>query len=65
MKDLTRSDFEPLISKLIIKMGLLTDSHPYFDHHHTVNDTFAVIIKSELELGASSIAAMMYLMNQN
>lgn len=59
------SDIEPLTSNAIIKVGLKPDSQRYFDYHHAANDTFDAINKRELELGAATMAAMMYLMDQN
>lgn len=59
------SDIEPLSSNTIIKVGLKPDSQRYFDYHHAANDTFDAINKRELELGAATMAAMMYLMDQN
>jgi len=59
------SDIEPLSSKSIIKAGLKPDSQRYFDYHHASNDTFDAVNKRELELGAATMAAMLYLMDQN
>jgi hypothetical protein len=59
------SDIEPLTSKAVVKAGLKPDSQRYFDYHHAANDKFDAINKRELELGAATMAAMMYLMDQN
>jgi hypothetical protein len=59
------SDIEPLTSKAVVKVGLKPDSQRYFDYHHAANDKFDAINKRELELGAATMAAMMYLMDQN
>ena len=59
------SDIEPLTSAAIVKAGLKPDSQRYFDYHHAANDTFDAINKRELELGAATMAAMMYLMDNN
>ncbi|WP_338407494.1 M28 family peptidase [uncultured Flavobacterium sp.] len=59
------SDIEPLTSKIIVKAGLRPDSQRYFDYHHAANDKFDAINKRELELGAATMAAMMYLIDQN
>jgi len=59
------SDIEPLTSKTLIKAGLKPDSQRYFDYHHAANDTFDAINKRELELGAATMAALMYLMDKN
>ena len=59
------SDIEPLTSKSIVKAGLKPDSQRYFDYHHALNDKFDAINKRELELGAATMASLMYLMDQN
>ncbi len=60
----TGSDIEPLTSKKIVKAGLYPDSQRYFDYHHAANDTFDAVNKRELELGAATIASLMYLFDQ-
>lgn len=60
----TGSDIEPLKSGNILKAGLRPDTQRYFDYHHAANDTFDAINKRELELGAASMAALMYLVDQ-
>lgn len=60
----TGSDIEPLTSKKIVKAGLKPDSQRYFDHHHAANDTFDAVNKRELELGAATMASLMYLFDQ-
>jgi len=59
------SDISPLTSKSLIKAGLKPDSQRYFDYHHASNDSFDAVNKRELELGAATMAAMLYLMDQN
>ncbi|MNQ08771.1 Bacterial leucyl aminopeptidase precursor [compost metagenome] len=59
------SDIDPLTSKTLVKAGLKPDSQRYFDYHHAENDTFDAINKRELELGAATMASLMYLMDQN
>ena len=59
------SDIEPLTSKAVVKAGLKPDSQRYFDYHHAANDKFDAINKRELELGAATMATLMYLMDQN
>jgi hypothetical protein len=44
-------------------LGFIPDSQRYFDVHHAASDTFDKINKRELELGAASIAAMIYLLD--
>ena len=49
----------------IILIGFRPDSQRYFDIHHTPNDVFENVNKRELELGAGSIAALVYLIDQH
>ena len=44
--------------------GLRPDSQRYFDHHHAANDTFEHVNKRELELGAASMTALVYLIDK-
>jgi hypothetical protein len=64
VKGHTGSDIDPLSSKSIIKAGLKPDSQRYFDYHHAANDTFDAVNKRELELGAATMASLLYLMDQ-
>lgn len=59
------SDIDPLTSKTIVKAGLKPDSQRYFDYYHAANDTFDAINKRELELGAATMASLIYLIDQN
>jgi hypothetical protein len=59
------SDIEPLTSSAIIKAGLRPDSQRYFDYHHALNDKFDAVNKRELELGAATMTALIYLIDQN
>lgn len=58
------SDIEPLTSSKIIKIGLRPDSQRYFDYHHAANDKFDAVNKRELELGAATMASLVYLVDQ-
>ena len=58
------SDIEPLTSAKIVKAGLKPDSNRYFDYHHAANDTFDAVNKRELELGAATMASLIYLFDQ-
>ncbi|HMK06755.1 MAG TPA: M28 family peptidase, partial [Flavobacterium sp.] len=64
MKGHTGSDIEPLQSPNILKAGLRPDTQRYFDYHHAATDTFDAIDKRELELGAATMAALIYLVDQ-
>jgi hypothetical protein len=59
------SDIGPLTGKKIVKAGLKPDSQRYFDYHHAANDKFDAINKRELELGAGTMAALIYMIDQN
>jgi carboxypeptidase Q len=61
------TDIEPLkgTSPDVMLIGYLPDSQRYFDVHHSGNDVFENVNKRELELGAASIAALMYLIDQH
>jgi hypothetical protein len=60
----TGVDIGPLQSKHIVKAGLQPDSQRYFDYHHAANDTFDAVNKRELELGAATMASLLYLFDQ-
>jgi carboxypeptidase Q len=45
--------------------GFVPDSQRYFDFHHNANDVFENVNKRELELGAASMAAFIYLLDKN
>jgi len=64
LKGGTGSDISPLTSSKMVKAGLKPDSQRYFDYHHAANDTFEAINKRELELGAATMAALVYLFDQ-
>lgn len=60
----TGVDIGPLKSEKIVKVALQPDSQRYFDYHHAANDTFDAVNKRELELGAASMTALIYLFDQ-
>ncbi len=57
------ADIGPLKSEGIVLAGLRPDSQRYFDHHHASNDTFDAINRRELELGAATMASLVYLVD--
>lgn len=59
------ADIEPLkeVHTGIVLAGLRPDSQRYFDYHHAANDTFDAVNKRELELGAATMASLVYLMD--
>ena len=61
------SDIGPLRGKTpgIILIGFDPDSQRYFDVHHSPNDVFENVNKRELELGAASMASLIYLIDQH
>ncbi|HNP96570.1 MAG TPA: M20/M25/M40 family metallo-hydrolase [Cyclobacteriaceae bacterium] len=59
------ADIGPLGPQGTALIGFLPDSQRYFNYHHTREDTFDKVDKRELELGAASMAALVYLIDQN
>ena len=57
------ADIGPLKDGNIILAGLRPDPQRYFDYHHAASDTFDKINKRELELGAATMASIVYLMD--
>ena len=58
------ADVGPLKTETNVLAGLRPDSQRYFDHHHASNDTFDAINKRELELGAATMTALVYLFDK-
>lgn len=60
------SDIEHLstVQPATVLIGFRPDSQRYFDIHHTPNDVFENVNKRELELGAASMASLIYLIDQ-
>ncbi len=58
------ADISPLERQGVPVMEFLPDSQRYFSYHHTKEDTFDKVDKRELELGAASMAAMVYLIDK-
>lgn len=58
------ADIGPLGEQGVPVMEFLPDSQRYFNYHHTEEDTFDKVDKRELELGAASMAAMVYLIDR-
>jgi carboxypeptidase Q len=59
------ADINALAPLGVVLLGYLPDSQRYFSYHHTQEDTFDKVDKRELELGAASMAAMIYLIDQH
>lgn len=49
----------------VMLIGFRPDSQRYFNIHHTPNDVFENVNKRELELGAGTIASLVYLIDQH
>jgi hypothetical protein len=58
------ADIGPLKGMKGLLSGYSPDSQRYFDYHHTADDTFDKVNKRELELGAASMAALVYLLDK-
>lgn len=63
-KGYSGADIGPLKEDGIVLAGLRPDSQRYFDHHHAENDTFEHVNRRELELGAASMASLVYLFDK-
>lgn len=64
VKGYSGADIRPLMDQDLVLAGLRPDSQRYFDHHHAENDTFEHVNKRELELGAATMASLVYLMDK-
>jgi hypothetical protein len=58
------ADISGLKSQQGLLFGFRPDPQRYFDYHHTTTDTFEAVNKRELELGAASITALVYLLDK-
>lgn len=58
------ADISPLRTQSVPTIGFLPDSQRYFKYHHTPIDNFEAVNQRELELGAASMASLMYLIDQ-
>lgn len=58
------ADIGPLKGNIDVLAGLRPDSQRYFDYHHAANDTFDAVNKRELELGAATMASLVYLFDK-
>ncbi len=59
------ADIGPLAQLGTVLFGFKPDSQRYFDYHHTMVDRFEAVSQRELELGAASMAALVYLLDQH
>jgi carboxypeptidase Q len=58
------ADIGPLGASGTLLIGLRPNTQRYFIYHHTPADVFEAVDKRELELGAASMTALMYLIDQ-
>lgn len=58
------ADIGPLQPMGTLLIGLRPNTQRYFIYHHTNEDVFEAVDKRELELGAASMSALMYLLDQ-
>ncbi|QIP15999.1 M20/M25/M40 family metallo-hydrolase [Spirosoma aureum] len=58
------ADIGPLAQLGTVLFGFKPDSQRYFDYHHTMVDRFETVSQRELELGAASMASLIYLLDQ-
>ncbi len=58
-------DIGPLAPQGTILVGFKPDAQRYFEYHHASNDRFETVNQRELEMGAASMAAMIYLIDKN
>jgi len=57
-------DIGPLKADGVPLIGVVPDSQRYFDVHHTAHDVFETVHRRELELGAATMASLIYLIDK-
>jgi carboxypeptidase Q len=58
------ADIGPMSALGTAMIGYLPDSQRYFDYHHSPVDTIDKVSKRELEMGAASMAALVFLIDR-
>ena len=58
------ADIGPLSGQGVLLIGLEPSGQRYFNYHHTDADVFEAVDQRELELGAASMSALVYLIDQ-
>ena len=58
------ADIGPLKAQQGLLSGYSPDSQRYFDFHHAATDVFDAVNQRELELGAASMATLVYLLDK-
>ncbi|MEA5425438.1 M20/M25/M40 family metallo-hydrolase [Arcicella lustrica] len=56
-------DIGPLAPQGSVLIGFKPDAQRYFEYHHASNDTFDTVNQRELEMGAASMASLIYLLD--
>jgi len=62
-KGFSGADIAPLKKDGLVLAGLRPDSQRYFDYHHAENDIFEHVNRRELQLGAATMASLIYLVD--
>jgi carboxypeptidase Q len=57
-------DVSRLKDQNVALLGLIPDSQRYFDVHHAADDTFENVNKRELEMGAGTVTALVWLFSE-
>lgn len=58
------ADISPLAEQGVFLMEMDPNPQKYFNYHHTEEDVFENVDKRELEMGAATLTAMVYLIDQ-
>lgn len=58
------ADISPLKGQMGMLFGFRPDSQRYFDYHHTGIDNIDAVNKRELEMGAASMASLVFLIDK-
>ena len=58
------ADISPLKDQGTLLIGIIPDSHNYFDYHHTDSDTFDKINEEELKSGTIAMATLAYIISE-
>ncbi|WP_026994424.1 M20/M25/M40 family metallo-hydrolase [Flectobacillus major] len=57
-------DIGPLAPQGTVLIGFKPDPQRYFEYHHASNDKFETVNQRELEMGAASMASLIYLLDK-
>ena len=58
------ADISPMTDKGVPGIGLAVDSQRYFNIHHAARDNMDMVSRRELELGAASMAGLIFLISE-